>query len=470
MERGKKICNALKEIRKRIADANGIPYESEECRHEGDCLGTCPKCEDELRYLQEKIEERAMLGLPMNTDNMMTCECLNMEASIEAQDSESDEIFMGQCVPPDNCTFPSKLMKALLSENEYDNIVFSPIGIAYILAMLQNGMKLCKDYKRIDELIGAFPFETRNQRRKGFRLSHAISLWFNNEIGMLKESYVKKANEKYGADAYMEDFGQGAGIIGKMNKWVTAKTHGNIKGINADVSPSTIMLIIDALYMKAKWRHTFETELTERKPFYNADGSKSMVDMMFQCFNDPYYHETNEYQAMLLPCCGGDHGMVIVKPMAGVKLDNSMITCMKDWERLWEWRSANTDVDLYMPRVKVENSLRLTDILKEMGLKNLFHQDNLFTNITDAPASVSEICQQCAIEINEDGTKAAAVTLAIKLGCLPPDTPKKHYKMKLDRPFGFAIMDFIGTPLFIGVVKTLPDQGKTKRRKTNDSK
>jgi len=55
MERGKKICNALKEIRKRIADANGIPYESEECRHEGDCLGTYPKCEDEFYSVNTRL-------------------------------------------------------------------------------------------------------------------------------------------------------------------------------------------------------------------------------------------------------------------------------------------------------------------------------------------------------------------------------------------------------------------------------
>jgi len=56
METGKRICQALKNLRKRIADANEIPFEIEECTHKGDCPGTCPKCESELRYLMESIK------------------------------------------------------------------------------------------------------------------------------------------------------------------------------------------------------------------------------------------------------------------------------------------------------------------------------------------------------------------------------------------------------------------------------
>ena len=57
METGKRICQALKNLRKRIADANEIPFEIEECTHKGDCPGTCPKCESELRYLMESINQ-----------------------------------------------------------------------------------------------------------------------------------------------------------------------------------------------------------------------------------------------------------------------------------------------------------------------------------------------------------------------------------------------------------------------------
>ena len=71
METGKRICQALKNLRKRIADANEIPFEIEECTHKGDCTGTCPKCESELRYLMESINQRKQEGEPVVVDGLM---------------------------------------------------------------------------------------------------------------------------------------------------------------------------------------------------------------------------------------------------------------------------------------------------------------------------------------------------------------------------------------------------------------
>lgn len=62
MERGKEICKALKEIRRQIAEANDIEFVTSECRHKGNCNGTCPKCESELRYLEEQLASRRRLG------------------------------------------------------------------------------------------------------------------------------------------------------------------------------------------------------------------------------------------------------------------------------------------------------------------------------------------------------------------------------------------------------------------------
>ena len=71
MERGKRICKILKELRKRIADANEIPYKIEECPHKGDCPGTCPKCEAEVRYLMEAIDKREQQGKPVVIEGLM---------------------------------------------------------------------------------------------------------------------------------------------------------------------------------------------------------------------------------------------------------------------------------------------------------------------------------------------------------------------------------------------------------------
>ena len=72
MEKGKRICQALRELRKRIADANNIPFEMEECTHEGDCPGTCPKCESEVRYLMDSIVQLELKGTPVVIDGIMS--------------------------------------------------------------------------------------------------------------------------------------------------------------------------------------------------------------------------------------------------------------------------------------------------------------------------------------------------------------------------------------------------------------
>ena len=82
MEKGKKICEALKALRKRIADANDIPFEMEECSHKGDCPGTCPKCESELRYLMKAIDKREQEGKPVVLDGIMSDEELRKAFSI----------------------------------------------------------------------------------------------------------------------------------------------------------------------------------------------------------------------------------------------------------------------------------------------------------------------------------------------------------------------------------------------------
>lgn len=81
MESGKRICNTLKELRKRIADANDIPFELEECSYDGICSGTCPKCEDELNYLKNALSEREKKGLSIKLEGLMCEEELHSTVS-----------------------------------------------------------------------------------------------------------------------------------------------------------------------------------------------------------------------------------------------------------------------------------------------------------------------------------------------------------------------------------------------------
>ena len=90
MKIGKRICNTLKELRKRIANANEIPFEVNECTHKGDCLGTCPKCDDEVSFLMDSLEKREQEGKPVVIDSLMAEDELRQAFLIDSADDNED--------------------------------------------------------------------------------------------------------------------------------------------------------------------------------------------------------------------------------------------------------------------------------------------------------------------------------------------------------------------------------------------
>lgn len=203
--------------------------------------------------------------------------------------------------------------------------------------------------------------------------------------------------------------------------------------------------------MNGKWENPFDPDLTESDTFYNEDGTESEVDMMYQELEDADYAETDEYQVINIPYKNYDFSMAVVLPKNGVSIDSIM--------EKTDWLNIDSDfcnVDLYMPRFKFDNTLSFKDILIGLGLKNLFEKEDSLPGITDLSAHISEIKQQCVIAVEEEGTEAAAVTMAdCKAGCLPPDDLPQTVTIMLERPFGFAIKGEYNQFVFMGVVKNM---------------
>ena len=145
--------------------------------------------------------------------------------------------------------------------------------------------------------------------------------------------------------------------------------------------------------------------------------------------------------------------MVLVLPKEGVEINDIMSN--PDW---LDEASDTRDVELYMPRFKFDNTLSFKEILTVLGLEDLFEKEDSLPNITDLPAHISEIKQQCVIAVEEEGTEAAAVTMAVCVaGCPPPDDIPEPITMKIDRPFGFAIRGDYSQLLFMGIVKDMSE-------------
>ena len=476
MERGKRICEALKALRKRIAEANDIPFDMEECSHKGDCPGTCPKCESELRYLMEAIDKREQEGKPVVLDGIMSEEELRKAFSIIPTEENTPEnpeemetmglpeppeplVLMGEPEPPlegdimpyPNFRFASDISRALMLKN-HSNFVFSPAGLCSILEILQQGMDIRSNiYDQIDSLISGFNCEVKSDDDEDFNLAHAISVWYDKNLGAVKEEFLEYIQDVYEAEAHNADFSQTTKTTLWIDKWVADKTHHMIESLDTGIDRDSLMVLLDAIYMKAKWEEPFDSSLTDTDIFHNADGSKSEVDMMYQNIAEAEYTETKEYQVITLPYKSYKYSMVLVLPKEGIDIDEIMSN--PDW--LDESLDAR-EVELYMPRFKFDNTLSFKEILTVLDLGDLFDKEDCLPNITDLPAHISEIKQQCVIAVEEEGTEAAAVTMAVcAAGCPPPDDIPETITMRIDRPFGFAIRGDYSQLLFMGIVKDM---------------
>ena len=276
---------------------------------------------------------------------------------------------------------------------------------------------------------------------------------YDNNLGAVKEEFLEYIQDVYEAEAHNADFSQTTKTKLWIDKWVADKTHHMIESLDTEIDKDSLMILLDAIYMKAKWEEPFDSSLTDTDIFHNTDGTESEVDMMYQDIEDAEYAETEEYQVITLPYKSYKYSMVLVLPKEGVDINDIMSN--PDW---LDEASDTRDVELYMPRFKFDNTLSFKEILTVLGLEDLFEKEDSLPNITDLPAHISEIKQQCVIAVEEEGTEAAAVTMAVCVaGCPPPDDIPEPITMKIDRPFGFAIRGDYSQLLFMGIVKDMSE-------------
>lgn len=465
MDRGKTKCRMLTECRKRIAEANHIPFEIEECTHQGDCAGTCPKCEAELRYLKDYLDKLKQDGKPVVDDLMLEEELCkaNIDQFEEAHEFDvlekaylgafypGDEIVIDDSTASNIYAFAATITQQLLKK-EKGNLIYSPAGLCHILEMLQAGMDDDSPiYDKVEELLNQYCDTLEIIEDENFHLEHASSLWYDSILGAIKADYREVSESVFAAEIHPADFAQIAETKQCMDKWVSDATHTLIKTLDTKISQDALMVVLDAIYLKAQWDQPFDPTLTDIDTFHNADDSETEVEMMYQNIEEAAYAETDAFQVMHLPYRYRDYCMVIVLPKAETSFDS--IVGNKDW---LECETEMREVDLYMPRFKFNNTLSFKEILTDLGLGDLFENEDALPNITDEPAHINQIQQQCVIQVEEEGTEAAAITFAeCEAGCPPPDVIPQTVTMRLDRPFAFAIRSRFGQLLFMGVMKKM---------------
>ena len=352
-----------------------------------------------------------------------------------------------------NNLFALNLMRET-SKTTSGNMVISPLSLAYMLGMINDGAggitrqeitnALCfdgYDTKTINDYFGNLM--TNAPLADGqVDLSFANMLLSNTKTGVsFSGQFEADMKGFYQAAVESMDFSQTDELLGHVNEWCSETTKGMIPEIlkQGDVMPTDIAILLNSIYFKAQWLHGFEKGYTTMQDFTSADGKKTKVPMMAQICPFEYYAD-EVLQAVRLPYREGKFSMTLLLPTdEGMPLDELLNTLTAErWKQLTT-HMQNKSVRLQMPRFEASTMQDMTDPLKAMGVKAAFSSSTAdFSDMLkdfSTPVFISLMKQKAKIEVDENGTMASAVTVSTVT------TGKNNIGFVANRPFLFAITE-----------------------------
>jgi serpin B len=354
-----------------------------------------------------------------------------------------------------------------------DNLFLSPYSISAALAMTSAGARGQTAVEMTNALHFSLPpeklhpaFKTLNarlaqvQRWNRIVLKSANSLWRQQDYPFSAD-FTELIRENYRAEARSVDFAHAGGAAAdEINRWIGRATNHRIKGGlgPGQLTPDTKLTLCNAIYFKGKWQHQFKRSDTKPGPFHVSTNETVTVPMMDQKAEFKTARSEDGSVMMLeLPYAGRDLSMVILLPADVRYLPDAEHNDVHDLERkltpenLRTWL-AELDKDtprktsVRMPRFTTTSSLNLVPELKALGMTTAFGGDADFSGMDGTKQLyLSDVLHQSFVEVNEAGTEAAVVTLAV-VGKSKGDD---HFVV--DRPFLFLIRDNgSGSILFLG--------------------
>lgn len=349
---------------------------------------------------------------------------------------------------------------------EAENPVLSPLSAYLCLAMLMPGANenTKAEFEKILgadwDYVSALAADIAAQLEKtggSTKLDLANSIWTDDDKAVIEEEWLKTVKAYFGPDIYSADL-PSDGALKAINKWVNDKTNGMIPKLHDEnYDKDTIMVLLNALYMKAEWAHKFDAESTYDREFTKADGSAVTVPFMNMYEAYESYIKTEDAEGIMLPYDDGRLAFIALKPGSGDARGYASSLTGAKLKELIAAAKADTFVTVNMPKFSTGYSVYLTDALKAMGMTDAF--DPFLADLSgagrgvDGPLYISYVFQRVKVDVDEEGTEAAAVTeIATAKGCaLPADEP---IVLTFDKPFVYAIVDTeTGVPLFAGVME-----------------
>ena len=370
-------------------------------------------------------------------------------------------------------TFAFQLLKEVRKDKKED-VLLSPLSTAYLLGMLENGassttrkqilsamqMNGCKDSEMnnfFHHILVSSPEVDKN-----VKLSIANAIMADTQYP-LGSKFKEVVSEQYQAYIKNFDFNK-TNMVSIINDWASKHTNGKINKMIEEEHSDAVLYVMNALYFKGSWANKFERSETKPGIFKAQNGSKIKVPMMHRYDSYPYYSNEN-YSAVRLEYGNGNYNMDIFLPEKGKTITDVISLLSKD-NKMNEHFTYD-QVDLKLPRFSSEFSLEMNKTLQRMGIVNGFNPKLANFSRMNKEVYLSKAIQKSRIDVNEDGSEAAAVSLAYMSvrGCGPFDT----YLFHVNRPFVYVISEKnSGIIYFIGVKTKMPGQKTTENDDAED--
>ncbi len=353
--------------------------------------------------------------------------------------------------------FSLKLLKATLSNNTGDNLFLSPLSVSMAIGMTSNGAagQTLHDIRNTmnfnnftEDQVNAY-YQKLITELPGLdsktSLKIANSIWYANSITPLSP-FLQVNTTSYNAKVQSADFSSAA-TKDAINNWVSNATNGKIPAIVDNIPSDVIMYLINAIYFKSTWASKFDAAKTKPDNFYLAGGGTVQANMMN---GDGNFNYTRNADASILelPYSNKKFSMVVIMPTTKTVKEYAAGIDSAKWQTLMS--SLNPGhADVSLPKFKFSYSITLNGILSSLGMSNAFGDAANFTRINAAGGlRITEVKHKAYIEVNEEGTEAAAAT-SVSVGITA--APVNYFK--IDHPFMFAIREMkTGLVLFKGIL------------------
>lgn len=338
--------------------------------------------------------------------------------------------------------------RVLESAGENENVMISPLSISYALSMTVNGANgetrddmleaLRLKGISVDGINNSYKNLTRALLSvdKRVLMSIANSVWIENDF-TVKKTFTDILTDFYDADAKTFDIND-ASAPDKINTWIEDKTNGLIKKMIDKLNDNTVMLLINAIYFKGKWKSQFDESKTIPMPFYKSAGNQINVPMMKQKTDFKVY-AGNGFAMAEFPYGQGNFVMDVILPDEPGGLSNAIASLSDESFTAWLNQMNARETDVSFPRFKYGFKKKLKDVLSDMGMGIAFTDAADLSNITDKyDLLINDVTHQTFIETNEEGTEAAAATVVdIGVTSMPPAA----LVFKMDHPFIYIIRE-----------------------------